>query len=39
VRGYFGAKSGNVTDEMIDEYINNHFDAHKRGDEEKISLE
>lgn len=38
-RGYFSATSGNVTDEMIDEYINNHYDAHKRGDEENISLE
>ncbi|MDQ3459674.1 MAG: IS200/IS605 family transposase [Deinococcota bacterium] len=38
-RGYFSATSGNVTDEMIDEYINNHYDAHKRNDEENISLE
>lgn len=38
-RGYFSATSGNVTDEMIDEYINNHYDAHKRVDEENISLE
>ena len=38
-RGYFSATSGNVTDEMIDEYINNHYDAHKRDDEENISLE
>jgi len=45
-RGYFSATSGNVTDEMkvpgvagIDEYINNHYDAHKRSDEENISLE
>ncbi len=38
-RGYFSATSGNVTDEMIDEYINNHYDAYKRNDEENISLE
>ena len=29
VRGYFSTTSGNVTDEIIDEYINNHIDAHK----------
>ena len=38
-RGYFSAASGNVTDEMIDKYINTHYDAHKRSDEENISLE
>ena len=38
-RGYFSATSGNVTDEMIDEYINNHYDAHKQSGEENISLE
>ncbi len=38
-RGHFSATSGNVTDEMIDETINNHYDAHKRSDEENISLE
>ena len=38
-RGYFSATSGNVTDEMIDEYINNHYDAHKQNGEENISLE
>ncbi len=38
-RGYFSATSGNVTDEMIDEYINNHYDAHKQDEEENISLE
>ena len=38
-RGYFSATSGNVTDEMIDEYINNHYDAHKQNSEENISLE
>ena len=39
-RGYFSVTSGNVTDEMIDEYINNpHVDAHKQNDAENISLE
>lgn len=38
-RGYFSATSGNVTDEMIDECINNHYDVYKRNDEENISLE
>jgi putative transposase len=38
-RGYFSATSGNVIDEMIDEYINNHYDAHKQNGEENISLE
>ena len=38
-RGYFSVTSGNVTDEMIDEYINNHVDAHKRNDAGNISLE
>ena len=27
-RGYFSTTSGNVTDEIINEYINNHIDAH-----------
>jgi putative transposase len=38
-RGYFSATSGNVTDEIINEYINSHYDAHKHNDEESISLE
>ena len=38
-RGYFSATSGNVTDEMTDEYINNHYDARKQNGEENISLE
>ena len=28
-RGYFSTTSGKITDEMINEYINNHLDAHK----------
>jgi putative transposase len=39
VRGYFSVTSGNMTDEMIDEYINNHVDMHNRYDAENISLE
>ena len=38
-RGYFSVTSGNVTDEMIEEFINNHVDAHRRNDEDNISLE
>ena len=38
-RGYFSVTSGNVTDEMIDDYINTHVDAHKRNDAGNISLE
>jgi putative transposase len=32
-RGYFSATSRNITDDMIDEYINSHYDAHKDNDE------
>ena len=38
-RGYFSSTSGNVTDEIINAYINNHLDAHKSDNEESISLE
>jgi len=38
-RGYFSATSGNVTDDVIDAYISNHYDAHQQHDEENISLE
>ena len=38
-RGYFSATSGNITDEMINEYINNHLDAHKSSNIENMSLE
>lgn len=38
-RGYFSATSGNVTDDVIDAYISNHYDAHKQHDEGNISLE
>ena len=38
-RGYFSSTSGNVTDEMINDYINNHVDAHKSENANNISLE
>jgi len=28
-RGFFSTISGNVTEDVINEYINNHLDAHK----------
>ena len=39
-RGYFSSTSGNVTDAVISEYINNHLDAHKSSDNlDSICLE
>ncbi len=38
-RGYFSATSGNVTDDVINEYIDNHIDAHKSDNQNNISLE
>lgn len=38
-RGYFSSTSGNVTDEIINAYINGHIDAHKTDYENNISLE
>ena len=38
-RGFFSSTSGNVTDEIINEYINNHSDAHKSDNLKNISLE
>lgn len=38
-RGYFSSTSGNVTDEIINNYINNHSDAHKSENVLNISLE
>ena len=38
-RGYFSATSGNITDDMIHEYINNHTDAHDTKSSDKIRLE
>ena len=38
-RGYFSTTSGNVTDEIINAYINNHMDAHKPDNISNFSLE
>ena len=38
-RGYFSTTSGNVTDEIINAYIDNHADAHKHNDEDNMSLD
>lgn len=38
-RGYFSTTSGNVTDDIINNYINNHTDAHKSNNVTNISLE
>ena len=38
-RGFFSSTSGNVTDEIINEYINQHSEAHKSDNLRNISLE
>ncbi len=38
-RGFFSTTSGNVTDDLINEYINGHSDAHKTDNERNIALE
>ncbi len=38
-RGYFSTTSGNVTDDIIDQYINNHIDAHRPDNKTNFSLE
>ena len=38
-RVYLSSTSGTVTDEMINDYINNHVDAHKSENAANISLE
>ena len=38
-RGFFSTTSGNITDEMINDYINGHTDAHKSDNERNISLD
>ena len=38
-RGYFSSTSGNVTDDMINEYINNHSDAHEPKSATNIRLD
>ena len=37
-RGFFSSTSGNITDDMINEYINQHSDAHQP-DSSNITLE
>ena len=38
-RGYFSSTSGNVTETIINNYIDNHSDAHKHDNITNISLE
>jgi putative transposase len=38
-RGYFSTTSGNVTDDIINAYINDHIDCHRTENESNISLE
>ena len=38
-RGFFSATSGNVTDEVINEYINKHTEAHEPQNTSRIRLE
>ncbi len=38
-RGFFSSTSGNVTDDIINDYINHHMDAHKPENLNNISLE
>ena len=38
-RGYFSATSGNVTDDVINEYINRHSDANEPQDVNRIRLD
>ena len=37
-RGFFSSTSGNVTDEIINNYIDNHTDAHKTDNLHNLSL-
>ena len=38
-RGYFSSTSGNVTDDIINAYINGHVDANNSSNLDNISLE
>ncbi len=38
-RGYFSATSGNITDEIINDYINKHSDANQQDSVSNIRLE
>ena len=37
-RGYWCTTTGNVSQELVDEYINNHIDGHKKNFEDNILL-
>jgi len=38
-RGYFSSTSGNVTDEIINAYLDSHVDAHRSENLDNLSLE
>ena len=38
-RGYFSSTSGNVTDDVINEYINKHSDAHEPHSNSNMRIE
>lgn len=38
-RGYFSSTSGNVTDEIINAYLDSHIDAHRPDNITNLSLE
>ncbi|MCC8417680.1 MAG: IS200/IS605 family transposase, partial [Rickettsia endosymbiont of Bryobia graminum] len=38
-RGYFSRRSGNITDDVINEYINNNTEVHKPTSISNITLE
>jgi putative transposase len=38
-RGFFSNTRGNVTDDIINAYINGHIDAHKSDNEDNMTLE
>jgi putative transposase len=38
-RGFFSSTSGNVTDEVINAYINGHVEAHRPANEDNLSLD
>ena len=38
-RGFFSSTSGNVTDDLINAYINNHLEAQKPENEDNLSLD
>lgn len=38
-RGFFSSTSGNVTDDIINAYIDNHTDAHRADNERNIAID